>query len=301
MKTLNAFRGCLLGLALGDAFCADKEGGAIERCLWKLLGKTHEGKKRYTDDTQMMLDLASHLLRNNDIDQDALAREFAQSYAWSRGYGPSTAYVLKQIRRGMDWRIAVRRRYPNGSFGNGAAMRAPVAGLTGKTIDDIVDCVQKASEVTHPNPSAIAGARLIAIAVHYALNAIDIAEQWQETENSVCDAIIVQKMKTVVRLLRDNTLLCPADLKKSLGFGTAAADSCPTSVYLALAFINDHFENLIAYINQCSGDTDTIGAMAGAIWGTVNGYDRLPAALLNNLEKSDGILDIANALFHKYS
>ncbi len=42
----DKFKGCLLGLALGDALCAPFEGGVIERFLWSLIGKTKAGELR---------------------------------------------------------------------------------------------------------------------------------------------------------------------------------------------------------------------------------------------------------------
>ncbi|EKD81589.1 MAG: hypothetical protein ACD_39C01736G0001, partial [uncultured bacterium] len=135
----SQYLGCILGLATGDALGAPFEGGIIERMVWRLIGKTRAGSLRWTDDTQMTLDLAESLLDNSSLKQDDLALRFARSYRWSRGYGPSTARLLKYIRRGDDWRTAARKIYPDGSFGNGAAMRAPVLALFfTKNIDELI-------------------------------------------------------------------------------------------------------------------------------------------------------------------
>ena len=61
----NKYSGCFLGLAIGDAYGAPFEGGPIERLLWKAIGKTKDGKLRYTDDTQMSIDLAISFIQNN--------------------------------------------------------------------------------------------------------------------------------------------------------------------------------------------------------------------------------------------
>ena len=95
-------RGAVFGLALGDALGAPHEGGPVERLLWRWLGSTRDGRRRFTDDTQMALDLADSLLRCGKVDQDDLAATFANSYRWSRGYGPTAARVLKRIRGGLD-------------------------------------------------------------------------------------------------------------------------------------------------------------------------------------------------------
>jgi hypothetical protein len=56
--TADRFIGCLLGLATGDALGAPYEGGPLERLVWRLIGRTSDGCLRWTDDTQMALDLA---------------------------------------------------------------------------------------------------------------------------------------------------------------------------------------------------------------------------------------------------
>jgi ADP-ribosylglycohydrolase len=58
---------------------------------------------RWTDDTQMSLDLVESMVALGTVDPDDLAQRFAKSYRWSRGYGPGAAKILKRIARGSDW------------------------------------------------------------------------------------------------------------------------------------------------------------------------------------------------------
>ena len=92
----DKFIACLLGLAYGDAICAAYEGGIIERLLWRLIGRTKANELRFTDDTQMSLDIAQSFITQGKLDQNKLAYAFAKSYQWSRGYGPSAAKILKE-------------------------------------------------------------------------------------------------------------------------------------------------------------------------------------------------------------
>lgn len=102
--TEDQYRGALIGLALGDALGARHEGGPIARLLWRVIGSTPEGRFRFTDDTQMSLDLALSLLRCGCVDPDDLAVSFARSYRWDRGYGRGAAQLLKRVRAGRAWR-----------------------------------------------------------------------------------------------------------------------------------------------------------------------------------------------------
>lgn len=113
----------------------------------------------------MTLDLATSYLEQDGLDQDHLARQLANSYRWSRGYGPGASRLLKRIRRGARWQDAARSVYPEGSLGNGAAMRAPVlAMLLPGDAEARDEAARRSAEVTHAHPLGIDGAVIIAAA-----------------------------------------------------------------------------------------------------------------------------------------
>lgn len=68
----NRIVGSILGLGLGDAFGAPYEGGVPERAVLAVIGTTN-GKRRFTDDTQMSIDVIESLLEHGHVDQVALA------------------------------------------------------------------------------------------------------------------------------------------------------------------------------------------------------------------------------------
>ena len=51
------------------------------------------------------------------------------------------------------------------------------------------------------------------------------------------------------------------------------------------------------FIIACRGDVDTISAMAGALWGIVNGAERLPQV---RLEERDLLVDVATRMFGRH-
>jgi ADP-ribosylglycohydrolase len=65
-------------LALGDALGAAHEGGLLERLLWRVIGTTREGRIRWTDDTQMSLDVAESLIAKGDLDRRSCTEVRAQ-------------------------------------------------------------------------------------------------------------------------------------------------------------------------------------------------------------------------------
>jgi poly(ADP-ribose) glycohydrolase ARH3 len=285
---INRITGSLLGLALGDAFGAPHEGGILERTLWVLLG-TKKGKRRWTDDTQMTIDLIESLLRCGSVDQDDLARQFAQSYRWSRGYGPGAAKMLKRIRRGQSWESAGRSVFRDGSFGNGGAMRAPAVGLfyANDSQEELVKAACATAAVTHAHPHGQEGAVLIALATALALNGtnlLSIVEQLCQRAES--PEFLGRLNKARVWLQAQDTV-SPHKAAAELGNGIAALDSCVTAVYVALSFYHASFDELLMYSIKLHGDVDTIAAMAGAIWGAARGMDALPKSRLERLEQCD--------------
>ncbi len=85
--TLDQFVGCMVDWQRRCSWCA-YEGGPIERFVWRLLGKTSDGRMRWTDDTQMTLDLASSLLADCGVCQNAWHHALRLAIVGSRGYGP---------------------------------------------------------------------------------------------------------------------------------------------------------------------------------------------------------------------
>ena len=166
----DRFAGCLLGLALGDAVGAPREGGVAERLAWRVLGRTPDGRMRWTDDTQMTLALSASLITQQGLVLDDAALRMARAHQWRRGYGPGAAKVLARIRRGEPWPSASRSVYPNGSYGNGGAMRvAPLALWFAPDAAAVWQAARDSAAITHAHEAAQWGAGVMALAVRTAL------------------------------------------------------------------------------------------------------------------------------------
>lgn len=294
---LSQFQGCLLGLACGDALCAPYEGGTLERLLWRMIGKTTQGKWRYTDDTQMTLDIATTFLKYGYLDQEALAQQFAHSYQWSRGYGPAASRILTGIKHGKSWQTLNRKQYKDGSFGNGAAMRAAILGLIHhrNKAQLVIDCI-KVSEITHCHPLAIDGARVMAFLIY---------ELLQDTTPSIALGNTLQLLETpefqkIMLKVLDHLnapTLSTKQIRQYFGNSISAISSVPSAVYIGLHFADKPFTEVISTCQQLGGDTDTIAAMAGAIWGTINGSEGIPSTYLHAIEQFENIKETSTQLY----
>lgn len=97
----------------------------------------------------------------------------------------------------------------------------------------------------------------------------------------VCDGPTTRRWG---RWLATNDDVSHAAVAKTLGNGITAPTSCVTALYVALRFLDAAFDSMMRFIVACGGEVDTIGAMAGAIWGAYNGAQGLPDIALEGRE-----------------
>lgn len=285
------FVGSLLGVALADALGAPYEGGVFERITWSTV-TAFRSRLAWTDDTEMTLGLAESLIENRGLDSDNLARHWARCMNASRGYGPGTRALLERIRKGADWRSVNRSAYPEGSMGNGAAMRAaPLGLLYHRDPEQLRRNTERASVITHAHPLAVEGAQLIARAVALALR----SEVRIEDLRPVCALEEYRRrLDLAERFLRGEPSL--QEVREGLGHHAEAHRSAVTAIYAFLRFPRD-FAAMMEYIVSLGGDVDTLGAMAGGIFGACNGVRALPEDLLERLEERDRIEALARGLY----
>ncbi len=104
------------------------------------------------------------------------------------------------------------------------------------------------------------------------------------------------RLEIAVQWLRSGEAPTTKEVARQLGHGVAASASCVTALYLATRFMHRPFEEMQRFIAACGGDVDTIGAMAGALWGAANGATGLPSGALARLERREELVALATAL-----
>jgi poly(ADP-ribose) glycohydrolase ARH3 len=80
-----------------------------------------------------------------------------------------------------------------------------------------------------------------------------------------------------------------------LGNGIEAYNSVPTAIHSSL---KGGFKESVKYAIGLGGDTDTIGAMTGAISGACYGIDAIPERWKDKLERRKYIEKLAEKLFY---
>ncbi|RME62693.1 MAG: hypothetical protein D6778_10780, partial [Nitrospirae bacterium] len=167
----DRFSGAMLGHCLGDSLGAIWEGSPP---FYGQL-KTDIPLFRYTDDTEMMINLTEAILQDGDVIAQTVAEKFVKGFTPTRGYGPGTIRVIELIKKGVPYQEATRAYFPEGSMGNGAAMRVTPVGLFyHRDLKRLKDAVKIQAEVTHAHPLAIEGAKVVALSVAMALRGVSL-------------------------------------------------------------------------------------------------------------------------------
>ena len=294
----DRFRGALLGTFVGDALGMPVEGwsaDAIESHFGQMrdFQDARLGAGTYTDDTQLMIALAEGLLqtsRGEPPNLDEIAERFARRYDPERGYGGNARRILQAFQDGELWRDAVESRLlPGGSFANGAAMRvAPVALAYYPDPKGTESAAAFQAELTgHTHPEGIFGARLLARAVLRAIETGTRGESFDGPEfvhEMVEDAPEPYRQPLV--WIADRLHAEPHEAIRALGVGGRAVQSVPAALWAFLSSAGDPEEATIRAVGL-GGDTDTIGAMAGALAFGHHGASALPERWWNGLETEE--------------
>lgn len=278
----------MLGTLLGDAIGAPFEGVAAGDGAARLEYAQGQQQLRYTDDTQLTLALARHLVDAPQVDPPALRAAFADAYDPGRGYGAGMRLVVAAWRAGADPDAAARVAFDDGSFGNGAAMRVAPVGLRWCHDHDLLlRAATRSARVTHVHPIGIDGAIVQAAAVAHA------ATHGSFDPDVVGRLADLPATDEVAGALLDAARLAgrggaePAAAAEVLGAGVAAHRSVPLALWIS-ATATDVGSALTAALSA-GGDTDTIAAMALAVVGAAAGS--VPAELLANVEQGPGGVD----------
>ncbi|UCH88747.1 MAG: ADP-ribosylglycohydrolase family protein [Thermoplasmata archaeon] len=265
-------------------------------------------KGSYTDDTQLMIGLAESLIECRGFSGAHMSRQFISNFEPHRGYGPGTIRVLNNVKEGQGWHEAASHLYGGGSYGNGAAMRiAPVGILYYDQPEKLKQVAEVTSRITHAHPLGVEGAVLQATAVGLAAN-VDLIESGTLNKIDFIEQLIAvstldeyqTKLDMIKSFITGPKNHTNNDIISALGVGVQAHKSVPMAIYCFLEKCGS-YRDAVCYAVNMGGDTDTIGAMTGALAGALHGVRGIPEEWLEDLENSqkgrDHIMKLGEDLY----
>ncbi|WP_405920291.1 ADP-ribosylglycohydrolase family protein [Streptomyces longwoodensis] len=261
-RALASLRGLAVGDALGSQFFVPVNVPLLKR------RELPSGPWQWTDDTEMACSVVAVLAAHGRIDQDALARSFAEHHDFDRGYGPAVNRLLRLVREGGDWReLSAALFNGQGSWGNGAAMRiAPLGAWYADDPEQATHQAEISAYPTHQHREAVVGAMAVAAAA-----ALAAAPDGPPTPESLLDGVIALVPRSAVGagLRRARDMLDYGDaatVAAVLGCGrrTTAHDTVPFAVWSAARSLGG-YEEAFWTTAQVGGDVDTTCAIVGGI------------------------------------
>ncbi|MEU1851026.1 ADP-ribosylglycohydrolase family protein [Streptomyces sp. NPDC019990] len=256
----------LAGLAVGDALGSQY----VVPVNYPLLKRREvpSGLWQWTDDTEMAGSVVAVLAAHQRIDQDALARSFAEHHDVGRGYGPAVDRLLRLVREGGEWReLAAALFNGQGSWGNGAAMRiAPLGAWYADDPEQATHQAEISAYTTHQHREAVVGAMAVAAAAAFAA-----APGGPPGAGALLDGVIdlVPKSAVGAGLRRARDMLDYGDaatVAAVLGCGRrkTAHDTVPFALWSAARSLGD-YEQAFWTTVQAGGDVDTTCAIVGGV------------------------------------
>ncbi|MFI8081259.1 ADP-ribosylglycohydrolase family protein [Kitasatospora sp. NPDC086009] len=286
----------LQGLALGDAFGDRWFSAPLDEAPAALAARLpRPAPWHWTDDTAMALVLVRHLRRRGAVHQDALAAGFAEEYAteYGRKYGPSMHGVLRAVGAGADWRSVTAEQFGGqGSYGNGAAMRAaPLGAWFAEDLDTVARQAELQALTTHFHPEAVAGAVAVALAAALAARSRGQrppgrAELLTEVAARLPDSDVRSGLRTAARLPGHTSVRHAAQVLGS-GLLISSPDTVPFALWSAATHL-DSLPDALWHTLEGWGDMDTTCAIAGGVVAARTGLAGVPAAWLDAREDLPG-------------
>jgi ADP-ribosyl-[dinitrogen reductase] hydrolase len=304
LKLQDRYRGCLLGLAIGDALGAPLESSKpgsfapIKDMMGSASCPLEPGK--WTDDTSMALCLAESLITKGMFDpKDQLERYlkwleegYLSSTGVCFGIGMTVLYSLKRFKETHEPYCG-----PIGEFtaGNGSLMRlAPVPLFYANNPEIGIIMSGESSRTTHQAPVAIDVCRyfggLIIGVLHGNNNKDEILSPFYSPVTGYWDKNPVTSELTDVingSFKRRN----PPDMEDS-GYVLKTLEAALWAFYCS----NTFEEGCLMAVNL-GGDTDTTAAVYGQLAGAFYGETGIPNRWHYKLAHKEKIIELANDIY----
>ena len=280
---LNAARGAVVGVAIGDALGAPFEGYPGNGLVTEMQGGGPHNRVKggWTDDTLQMLAVADSLITCRGFSaEDQLTRMIAGYRRHPEFYGPTSSLVFDLILAGRPpLQAAAEAGSRQGSRSNGAVMRGPPIGVMYST-RQVQEVSLLCAALTHHDP--VPGA--CSAFVNQMISDLCRGSDRRTAHRHACTRC---RESGVAEMLGDYQDYRPEPALDAL-----------LSTHAALRFFMEaeSCEEAIVHAVSIGGDTDTIGAICGALAGACWGVTAIPVRWISVLQGVDTLIRTADQL-----
>ncbi|HET9909537.1 MAG TPA: ADP-ribosylglycohydrolase family protein [Anaerolineales bacterium] len=293
-RDLNRFRGCLLGLAVGDAVGTTVEfqpRGSFPPVTDMLGGGPFRLQPgQWTDDTSMALCVATSLIAKNGFDpKDQMDRY----WDWYRnGYLSSTGRCFdigNTVRQALESYKQTENAFsgstePN-TAGNGSLMRlAPIPMFYFPHLEEIVKFAGESSRTTHGALECIEACQLFSEMLFRALSGMN-------KDEILFDATVKISSPKIIDISKGRYRQKSIEQIRGSGYAVESLEAA-----LWCFDQTNTFESAILQAANLGDDADTTAAICGQIAGAYYGESGIPLKWLERLHMRAEITELADKL-----
>jgi poly(ADP-ribose) glycohydrolase ARH3 len=273
-------RGALVGAVIGDAFGSPLE-GAPASTVAALVNRRAQGSGPwgYTDDATMFIALAESIRDCATVSPVGLLEALSRAYEPARGFGRGMKLALRAFESGTPWRDVAKAAWPEGSQGNGGAVRVGAVALRRwSSVDHLLAAAFTATRVTHSHPEALGAALAQARLLALVLDEPEFLASATATVDRISDDLPGASAPPAMLALVREAVQAATDLDVARICGTSplARESVPAAHAI---FLRSHrtFEEAVTAAARLGGDVDSICALVGCLAGALHGVEGIPA------------------------
>ncbi|WP_048125990.1 MULTISPECIES: ADP-ribosylglycohydrolase family protein [unclassified Methanosarcina] len=299
----SKLRSFLFGTACGDALGRPVEHLNLEQIEEKygedgILELSPESS--WTDDTQLMLVLARGLLHGAELELPGLMDKIAEELVlWldepDLGAGATTRSAALNLRDGIHWSRAGINSKTCGSL-----MRVGILGFIFRNDPEkLIKAASVSGRITHSNPTADAASIAGAYAVKLALDGVTPEDMFlpllKATEG--ISEEFTESLKRSYELAHSN--LSDEEALQKIGQGWYADETFALAYFCILRYPDDYKKAIQTAVN-ITGDSDSVGSVAGGILGARLGIEAVPVSWVEALKEKDKLEEMVVPLLEKY-
>lgn len=296
--------GLILGVAVGDALGVPvefKARGTFHVTGMQGYGTHNQPAGTWSDDTSLTLALADNLLVGGDKpDLESIAWGFTEWYD-NAAYTPhgkvfdignATAKAIKRLKDGVDPEKAGgagERDNGNGSLMRIAPLTFYMFGI--RKAEDRFRIVKEVSSLTHAHEWSVAACYIYVEMLNKLRMNRKKKEAYRELREDFARGVPFISKATLakfVRILENDISMLPEKDIRSSGF---VIDTLEAAFWCFLT--TDNYKDAVLKAVNLGDDTDTTGAVTGALAGLAYGLEGIPQEWLDQLAAVDEVRRIA--------
>ena len=306
----DRIKGSLFGFFVGDALGVPVE--FIERDelkknkVTKMLeyGTHNQEAGTWSDDSSMVIATIDSLNNNKSINYNDIMNNYIRWYKEGKytpngkvfDIGNATSAALSKYNN-TDYICGSNDVNSNG---NGSLMRIlPISLYLHYSDDPMFDVINNISSMTHAHIYSVLSCVIYSVLINEYLKVLDIKKSYNNMQQIIKNILEDESNKMLGdlpdlknkfnRLIYNDISVLNENEIKSSGF---VIDSLEASIWCLLK--TDNYKDAVLKAVNLGDDTDTIGALTGALAGLVYGYNSIPDEWISVLKQKEYLTSLVD-------